>query len=112
MTWHSSASTASASSRPVSSRSVYPSLGSRTLTNRSSPVSTFVELLEYLDYDTADPKPAAVTFDLRAHEKVGELRDGLTRFARGFNRARKAVVPVTTVAARFSGNLGEKSGDL
>ena len=87
-------------------------LTDRAVRELAPPVSTFVELLEYLGYDTADPKPATVTFDLRAREKVGELSDGLTRFARGFKRARKAVVPVTTVAARFPGELGAKSDDL
>ena len=68
-----------------------------------APVSTFAELLEFLGYDTAEPKPAAVTVDLRVREKFGEWTDGVVRGVRGFKRARRAVVPVTTVAAKFSG---------
>jgi hypothetical protein len=67
-----------------------------------APVSTFVELLECLGYETADPQPAAVTVDLRLREKLGELSDGVVRSVRSFKRARRPAVPLTTVGAKFS----------
>jgi len=72
-----------------------------------APVATFVELLEYLGYETARPKPAAVTFDLRLREKFSEVSDGLIRGARGLKRAHKAVRPLTTVSADFPDAPGE-----
>jgi len=65
-----------------------------------APVDGFAELLEYLGYDLAEPRPAAVTLDLRARETLAQLSDGVRRGLLGLRRAGTPGRPLTTLDAQ------------